>query len=157
MNAILTLASKDPRTALTAEGMTSSREEPIVNLSTPKWENYNAYLQSNAWRMKKISSMESGRPMFCWVCEKPMPSLDHKGFNFHHRTYKNVYREKLEDLVLLCRWHHKDLEKIYLDLKHFGEPLEKWTWKYIAMNRHDYGLPSIEESEIGQWIGEMNE
>ena len=72
-------------------------------------EKYRAYLESEKWksiRNKKIS--ESGNR--CQLCNK-------SGLlNVHHRTYDNVFNEKMEDLIVLCRechahFHHKTLAK----------------------------------------------
>ena len=129
-----------------------------MNLSAPvKHTDYTTYLKSIEWKQKKFEWLDSGRPSCCWVCEEPMSYFNHKGFNFHHKTYANLFNESLDDLVLLCRTHHRDLEAVLKQLKEFGETVENWTWKFIAQERFALGMKPIKDSVIARWIGECNE
>ena len=151
------LEKKDPRAALTAEGMTSSGEEPIMYFSTPKSVDYHSYLKSVDWKRKKMEWVNSGRPTMCWACEEPMPA-DRSGFNFHHRTYANLGNENLDDLVLLCADDHRDLENTFkTNIKATGVSLESWTWIYISMLRLSKNLPAIRNSNISRFMGDFNE
>ena len=125
-----------------------------MNISTPVWENYTAYLNSMEWRRKKLEWLYSGRPIFCWACEEPAP-MNLRGFNLHHISYTNVGNEKLNDLVLLCSSDHHRLSSEYKDLKSRGVSLAQWTWAYISLTRWDLGLKKISESKIAQFMGEM--
>lgn len=40
----------------------------------------------------------------CYICHKPWMSLT--SMQLHHRTYKNLGKEKYEDLVPICSEHH---------------------------------------------------
>jgi hypothetical protein len=151
-----TLSIEDPRVALTTEGMTNSRRESIMNLSTRNRENYYAYLKSLEWRVKKNQWIDSGRPTFCWACEEPMP-MNMRGFNFHHRTYDNLGNENLDDLVLLCSSDHRRLSEEYEPMKIHGMSLADWTWAYIALTRGELGLKKINESKIAKYLGEYND
>lgn len=153
---ILELASKDPRTALTAEGMTSSREEPIVNLSTQNRESYTTYIKSVQWKQKKNEWVNSGRPTFCFACEEPMPR-SMAGFNFHHMTYANLGNENLDDLIPLCSSDHRRLSQEFNTTKSAGVSLKAWTWMYISLTRSELGLKPIKKSKIAQYMGEFND
>jgi hypothetical protein len=156
-NTSATLTKKDPGVALTTLGMISSREEPIMNFSTQKSIDYHSYLKSSEWKLKKNEWVASGRPLVCWACGDSMP-LNRKGFQFHHRTYKNLGNEDLNDLVLLCATHHRELEEIYkTNAKANGVSLESWTYIYISMIRIESGLKPIRESHIAQYMGAFDE
>jgi hypothetical protein len=151
------ILSKDPRAALTAEGMTSSGKEPMMYFSTSKPLDHATYLRSMQWKIKKNEWVASGRPLECWACGEPMPR-NRRGFQFHHRTYANLGNENLNDIVLLCADDHRDLEKEFKSNKKMtGISLESWTWLYISLTRFDRGLAKIKESNIAQFMGEFNE
>jgi hypothetical protein len=109
---------------------------------------YTQHLKSTQWKMLKKQYWWSSRPNNCWACDKKAPS-NYDGFNFHHRTYKNLFNETLDDVVLLCREHHFDLEKWLLDVKKYGETVETWTPKYIKTMRDSFNLPI---KSIARWI-----
>jgi len=148
---------KDLGVALTTRGMTNSSKESIMNFSTHQPSEYQIYLKSYEWRNKKREWIDSGRPAECWACGEIMPP-DYYGFNFHHITYANLGNENLNDLVLLCKSDHRDLEKEYKILKQLTLiSLAQWTWIYIAMSRANYKLPPINKSKIGKYLGAFNE
>lgn len=65
---------------------------------------YYKYLKSSQWREKREVALEMyGR--VCGLC-----GCKHN-LQVHHRTYKNIYKELMEDLMILCeschRTHHK--------------------------------------------------
>lgn len=63
---------------------------------------YQVYIKSPQWRQKcKEAYSVYGRK--CRKC------LSTKSLHMHHRTYKHLYRERLEDLVPLCKRCHKAL------------------------------------------------
>lgn len=147
---------KTPAQRLTAEGVTNFEGVDMTNLSLFVTD-YSSYLKSGAWKDKKREWLQSGRPPYCFVCEEPMPR-DQRGFNFHHRSYENLYNEPLNDLVLLCREHHYCLEKEYKDVK--GRiPLWDWTYMYISMERSRLGKRPISNSIFNKYLpmGEFNE
>lgn len=65
---------------------------------------YYAYLKSNQWREKREVALE----MYGRVCGLCGSKHD---LQVHHRTYKNIYKELMEDLMILCEschsHHHK--------------------------------------------------
>jgi hypothetical protein len=153
-----TLAMKDPGVALTTLGMTEpNKEDSMTHFSTPLYSNYHQYLKSLEWRNKKREWIDSGRPLECWACGDEYPR-DGYGFNFHHRTYKNLGNEDLNDIVLLCRADHRMLEEQFKEHRKMSKiSLESWTWMYISMTRSDLGLPAITKSNIAKYMGAFNE
>ncbi len=65
---------------------------------------YSAYIQSRAWKImrQRRLSLDGGK---CQVC----------GSNFeldvHHKTYKRLGHENMDDLVTLCRPHHRKIHE----------------------------------------------
>lgn len=75
--------------------------EPQTNF----WVRYNVYLASNEWKNIRIKIFERDSNL-CQICKiKPAEQV-------HHTTYKNVFKEKLEDLIAVCtechEKHHKE-------------------------------------------------
>lgn len=65
---------------------------------------YYKYLQSSQWKAKRDVAMEMyGRA--CGLCGS------RHDLQVHHRTYKNIFKELMEDLMILCESchyaHHK--------------------------------------------------
>jgi hypothetical protein len=128
-----------------------------MNLSTPNREKYHSYLKSYEWHQKKCEWIASGRPAFCFACEKAMPYVNAKGFNFHHRTYENLYNEKLDDLIPLCSEHHQELEIEFRVIRNHNVDLKTWTYVFISMVRFKKGLTAINKSKISIVMGDFNE
>ena len=63
-------------------------------------EKYYTYLKSNEWLQIKLDLYEL-RGKQCEVCESK------RNVQVHHLTYKNVFNEEPEDLILLCRKCHE--------------------------------------------------
>ena len=154
-----TLGRKDPRVALTTEGVTDpDKEESMFYSSTHARADYHIYLKSHEWREKRWQWVYSGRPLMCWACEKPMPMFDWSGFNFHHRTYKNIFNENLDDLVLLCQEHHKELSREWEVLKQIhGHCLHNQTHIFIVSKRHELGLSTKQNNFVMQSLGAYHE
>jgi 5-methylcytosine-specific restriction endonuclease McrA len=83
---------------------------------------YRTYLQSEAWRHKRR-----------WVLFRDERQCQHCGsrtqLEVHHRHYRNLGREKLEDLITLCKTCHQ---------QQHGKPLKDKLKKTIKRRRH-YG------------------
>ena len=85
---------------------------------------YYAYLQSAAWREVKQRYMIGRLPKDCFRCRIPFGP----GFEFHHRTYKNLGCERLTDIVPLCRPCHQ--------IVHDGQKLSgQHLWKATTKSR----------------------
>lgn len=98
---------------------------------------YAAYLRSEHWRDVKARYRASNLPQTCTVCGDPKVAL-------HHRTYQRLGRERLTDLVPLCREHHVKAHE-YLDtLTPKQRRKKKATHKQLAYIRRLGGEPNPE-------------
>lgn len=59
---------------------------------------YKEYLFSEKWSVIKAAVLKKYGT--CTVCGES------EQLEVHHKTYKNIFNEKLEDLTLLCKYHH---------------------------------------------------
>lgn len=66
--------------------------------------NYREYLASPHWKDVRRRYRTSKKPQGCAVCGERWSEL-------HHRTYRRLGRERLSDLVPLCRQHHEAAHK----------------------------------------------
>jgi len=64
---------------------------------------YAEYLQSPQWQETRRRFWASRYPKRCHACSRDDVPLD-----LHHRTYKRLGRERLSDLILLCRSCHDE-------------------------------------------------
>ena len=60
---------------------------------------YKEYLKSNNWKLKKAEVLKVKKNK-CESCGST------KKLEVHHKTYKNIFKESLSDLKLLCRNCH---------------------------------------------------
>ena len=72
-------------------------------------EDYQAYINSSAWRAVRLRYISSKLPKVCARCGKPWGKGDH----LHHRTYKRFGNERLLDLVPLCEPCHMAVHELY--------------------------------------------
>lgn len=71
--------------------------------------NYKAYLKSNQWKEKRRTALEFYGNS-CGLCGSK------HDLQVHHRSYKNIYKETMADLMILCetchyRYHRNEKEK----------------------------------------------
>ena len=67
---------------------------------TKQQETYrNFYLKSAHWKETRTKALAHYGSV-CATCGKT-------GFDVHHKTYRNLGREVLSDLAILCRKHHR--------------------------------------------------
>jgi hypothetical protein len=71
--------------------------------SEPDW--YREYLKTDHWKQIKEKYYNSDMPQECTICGDTV-------FDLHHRTYDRIGAENLNDLVPLCRSHHKATHKL---------------------------------------------
>jgi len=101
----------------TNEQNTTEQDSHLVRLSNRQrmflrdrlkalgFKNYRHYLLSSpAWQETKERYQASGRPQKCVVCHDPH-------YELHHRTYKRLGQERLDDLIPLCREHHDQVHR----------------------------------------------
>lgn len=68
---------------------------------------YNWYLKSPKWAAKREAYFNAfGK--FCRACGKTVGPIQ-----LHHMTYERLGRERMSDLVALCRDCHRDVESLY--------------------------------------------
>ena len=63
--------------------------------------NYYRYLHTKRWRRKRKEAIKE-KGAVCEDCGRKFK------LQIHHKTYKNIFREKLSDLEILCKECHKD-------------------------------------------------
>lgn len=71
-------------------------------LAERKGMNYSEYLQSERWQATRRRMMASKKVYRCYVCRST------ERLDLHHKTYKRIGRERLADLVWLCRACHQE-------------------------------------------------
>lgn len=69
---------------------------------------YKSYIHSPEWQATRKRWLDSGLLKECYFCTKPYEP----GFHLHHRTYKNLGKERLMDLVLCCESCHTEVHKL---------------------------------------------
>jgi hypothetical protein len=62
---------------------------------------YAEYLQTKEWKAKRIAALKRAGHR-CQVCSEFMQPL-----HVHHNSYKNIGKEEMYDLVVLCETCHK--------------------------------------------------
>lgn len=106
---------------------------------TPAQRQYReVYLRSPEWAATKARYRASKMPQTCVVCGESRVDL-------HHRTYVRVGRERLADLVPLCRAHHREAHVIREAQKRPNK--KKATAKQLAWIRDLGGTPKPEMTD----------
>jgi len=79
---------------------------------------YNEYIKSDAWRLKRSERLAIGNHKCAYCCTR-------KRIQVHHLTYERIGNELMEDLVPLCETHHAKIERIIKSgkMKRTGHPL----------------------------------
>lgn len=65
-----------------------------------EYKRYRKYINSQAWREKRELALDF-YDNNCGLCGSKF------NLHVHHKTYKNLYRESMADLMLLCETCHK--------------------------------------------------
>lgn len=89
------------KTLFGSGGMTRGRYAQY--LQTPHWKEFKAQYKADPERLHE-----------CFVCGK-------MEYELHHMTYERLGKEKLEDIVPLCKTHHRATHAI----EKAGHPLRK--------------------------------
>lgn len=69
------------------------------------WREYNAYLLTDKWKMKRLKVLERDNYL-CQAC------LETQATQAHHLTYKHVFNEPLFDLIAICQPCHDQLTEL---------------------------------------------
>lgn len=73
-----------------------------LNRDTSKFTKYSNYIQSEDWKLKRSEVLLRDNNL-CQVCKKDAAE------EVHHITYDNLFNEKLEDLLSVCKICHKEI------------------------------------------------
>lgn len=71
------------------------------------YSSFNDYLNSNHWNLIKQNYKSSGRPLNCYICNSNNTQI-------HHKTYKNIGKESLDDLVTTCNNCYENIQKFII-------------------------------------------
>lgn len=85
----------------------SKRQSKLIDRRLKKfgYRTYRQYLRSAHWRDLQAKYRSSPLQQDCFVCHDDNVDL-------HHRTYKRLGEERLDDLVPLCRLHHEEAHRL---------------------------------------------
>jgi len=77
--------------------------QSVVAVSKPQ-PSYKEYLLSEEWQAKRLAVFERDGNR-CRLCNSA------RGLQAHHRHYKNIFHEEIEDLTTLCHACHERYSK----------------------------------------------
>jgi 5-methylcytosine-specific restriction endonuclease McrA len=86
------------------ETLQRKRDEAQNERNRNWWAWYNAYLESDIWKAKRALVIQRANGV-CEAC------LCADASEVHHKTYQNVGKEPLFDLVAVCSSCHKDIHQ----------------------------------------------
>jgi len=94
--------------------------QPLTKTQAKKRRtDYNRYLKSDAWRLKRSAVMHrDGGRCACVVGGKKC--FSQVGIQVHHLTYARFGNENLSDLITVCDSCHKAIHSKQ-GVKHYGE------------------------------------
>ena len=95
---------------------------------------YQNYLKSFDWRIKRVAFINASP--FCRACGS------NKNLCVHHLSYKNLFNETAEDVVVLCEVCHKKVHKKHNQKKNFKSLLVV-TFSFIR----DYKKRSLTKAD----------
>jgi hypothetical protein len=99
---------------------------------------YDSYLKSDHWKDTRArfysSGLYKGRCECCWKRNKPL--------DIHHKSYRRIGKEKLNDLIALCRDCHFRLHDLVGTLHH-GRPVRLWTAVKILRRKMIKNNPQV--------------
>lgn len=75
--------------------------QPFTAADGITYYRYDDYLRSELWQSIKDNYYKR-RPAICAICRDASKPVD-----LHHLTYENIGRESVNDLIPLCKQHHK--------------------------------------------------
>ncbi len=86
---------------------------------------YKTYIRSPEWYEVRSRYRASKLPQTCKACGETKVEL-------HHKTYKRLGRERLTDLVPLCRKHHQQAHDLVKAKIAAGGNPSKWNlWSVV--------------------------
>jgi len=92
-------------------------------------KNYRAYLKTKHWKNLRLRYKRSKLPWKCYVCGST------ERLQLHHRSYRRVGRERLQDLIPMCRACHSEIHR--LERRHGVRGMGRWLWSAARrLKRH---------------------
>jgi hypothetical protein len=74
------------------------------------YDAYLQYLKSDEWKSFKNRYLKSNYKKKCYICWKPY--IANGSFDFHHKTYNNLGKERMIDVIILCRDCHQSTHNL---------------------------------------------
>lgn len=81
---------------------------------------YDEHLASDHWQDVRRRYWSSNLPKMCEVCGQTI------GLQLHHRSYKRLGHERLQDIVLLCRSCHDNVHDMIVKTLGTNEKCSLW-------------------------------
>lgn len=86
-------------------------KENNVKIAKSRQRLYDKYIISSKWRNKREELFKI-RGKICELCKST------SNIHVHHKTYKNLFNENMEDLQVLCKCCHS---KVHLNKNYKGK------------------------------------
>lgn len=96
--------------------------QKIIDLG---FKSYEEYLNSDIWQNFRKRYFKSRRRKHCMCCRTPNFEVE-----LHHLTYDRLGKERLADVVPLCREHHEAVHEI---LKQQYNNDIRWSERIVAL------------------------
>jgi hypothetical protein len=77
---------------------------PRKNIGKENYAGYESYMKSPAWKKKREQALKY-HGKFCHLCKTPF------SLHVHHLHYDTLYKEKMEDLMVLCKACHEGVHE----------------------------------------------
>lgn len=102
---------------------------------------YKTYINSEEWKKKASKAREMAR-YSCEECEKRHPHLE-----VHHLSYQNLYRERWNDIGVLCPTCHEEADRI----RDFWTGYFTWLEKKYGKNYRRFDTLA-RRAEFQEWL-----
>lgn len=110
---------------------------------------YKTYIQSYAWRKKRDYALKVLGEK-CQECDKADVFLQ-----VHHKHYKTLYHERLEDVKILCKPCHDSTHKqidIKREEKRYDNAFYTWVEKKYGEDAHEFMDMELLGEEFQDWM-----
>ena len=92
-------AKNKPKKIRKRKHSAKSKQFPVKQIVKPRKIDYNKYIKSKKWKQFRLIALDFYNHE-CGCC-----GSRHE-LEVHHKTYKNLGNEKIEDVMLLCHTCH---------------------------------------------------
>jgi hypothetical protein len=110
---------------------------------------YQAYIKSNDWRKKREYALKI-LGCVCRRCETTDVPLQ-----VHHKHYRTLYHERLEDVIVLCTPCHETTHRIIKrerEERAYGNAFCTWAEKKYGEDAYEYMDMEILGEEFDEWL-----